>query len=247
MIEAILDHLQDGNESLKACSLVCKDWTHPARRLLFSRWTIDLPHNAGAGIDWLPRISTVLPFLRHLCISSSGDPPDWDANLPFLIGENHVHSLHLFRSPLLFRNQTIRAATFLHHFSGTVNLRLEGIQFNDVPSLVGVICGFPRLQTLHITGAKINRTDVDAPSLTMFQPSPHLVALELGILGLDKILEWFLTLATLPSFRFICLYHNWSIDVVVMQKFIASLNESLEHLSLPYTVRMHALCFRVHK
>jgi hypothetical protein len=57
--------------------------------------------------------------------------------------------------------------------------------------------------------------------------------LELNILGMDKILGWFLTLAALPSFRSICLHHNPAIDVVVMHKFIATFNKSLEHLSFP--------------
>jgi hypothetical protein len=227
MIEAILDHLHDDKKSLKFCNLVCKDWIHPARRLLFSRWTIDL-HRAE---NWSLRISAVLPFLRHICISSDGGTQDWDINPPFLVGQNHIRSLHLF-CPLSIL--TLRASSpFLHNFSGLVNLRLERISFANVPTLVGMICAFPCLQTLSIKGATVLRFEFYAPSLTMFQPSPHLVALELDILGMDKILEWFLTLAVLPSFHSICLYHNLFINAVVVHKFIAALNESLEHLSLP--------------
>jgi hypothetical protein len=120
----------------------------------------------------------------------------------------------------------------LHNFSGTVNLRLERIVFNDVSTLVAIVCAFPRLQTLSIRGI-IEELWLDEPPSTTFQPSPHLVALELDILGMHKILEWFLTLAVLPSFRSICLYHHPGIDVGVMRKFIATLDESLEHLSCP--------------
>jgi hypothetical protein len=110
-----------------------------------------------------------------------------------------------------------------------VTLCLERISFSGVSALVEIVCGFPRLQTLSIKGD----IEVCEPTSTTFQPSPHLVALELDIFGMDKILEWFLTLAVLPSFRSICLYYNPFINVVVMQKFIATLNESLEHLSIP--------------
>jgi hypothetical protein len=234
MIEAILDHLHDDKKSLRACSLVCKDWIHPARRLLFSRWTIDLHR---AEIDWSLRISAVLPFLRHICISSGGGTctQDWDINPPFLVGQNlnHVRSLHLF-CPL--RTLTLRASsTFSHNFSGLVNLRLERICFDDVPTLVGMVCAFPCLQTLSIERATIYRIGFYEPPLTMFQPSPHLVALELDIIGLDKMLDWFLTLAVLPGFRSIRFipWGNSRFDVVAIHKFIATLNESMEHLSLP--------------
>jgi hypothetical protein len=228
MIEAILDHLHDNKKSLRACSLVCKNWIHPARRLLFSRWTMDLYR---AEIDWSLRISTALPFLRHIYINSYDGRQDWDANLPLLVEPNHVQSLHLF-CPFGFL--AVRASsTLLHNLSGVVNLRLEWITFNDVPTLVGFVCGFPHLQTLSIKGGTIRRFEFDTSSLTMFQPSPHLVALELGIFGLDKILEWFLTIAVLPRFRSISLDNHPTIDVVVMQRFIATLDDSLEHLSLP--------------
>jgi hypothetical protein len=117
----------------------------------------------------------------------------------------------------------------MHNFSGVVTLRLERVFFNDMSTLVEIVCSFPRLQTLSIKGD----IGVCEPPSTTLQPSPHLVALELDIFGLDKILEWFLTLAVLPSFRSICLYHYPRVDVVVMQKFIAAFNESLEHLSIP--------------
>jgi hypothetical protein len=86
MIEAILDHLHDDKKSLQTCSLACKDWVHPTRRILTSRRTIDLYR---AGIDWSFRISAALPFLRHICIRSRDGRQDWDANLPLLVEPNH--------------------------------------------------------------------------------------------------------------------------------------------------------------
>jgi hypothetical protein len=79
----------------------------------------------------------------------------------------------------------------------------------------------------------IEKFEIDELPSTTFQPSPHLVTLELDIPGMDKILKWFLTLAVLPNFRSICLYDNPTFNVVVMHKFITTLNESLELLSLP--------------
>jgi hypothetical protein len=116
---------------------------------------------------------------------------------------------------------------FLLNFPDVVNLRLESIAFSNMPTLVEVICGFPRLQTLSIRKSGI--IEFDLPPSTMFQPSAHLVALDLHMLGMDEVLEWFLALAVPPRWRSVCLYPRATIDEE--HRFIAALDESLEHLS----------------
>jgi len=88
MIKAFIDHLHDDQPSLKACSLVCKNWTHPARLHLFSTLTA----------KW-PLQSAVFPFVRHLnfhmYMHFSDKVQSRDEIIPLLIGFYRIVSLNI--------------------------------------------------------------------------------------------------------------------------------------------------------
>jgi hypothetical protein len=69
--------------------------------------------------------------------------------------------------------------------------------------------------------------------LERYKPTPQLVGLELDMDGMDYVLLWLLTLAVPPVFRSICLHHDGLNHPDGIHKFIASLDNSLEHLSFP--------------
>jgi hypothetical protein len=242
LIEAILDHLYDDKKSLKVCSLVCKDWIHPARRLLFYKWTIFIPHyifgrTVAEEVNQPLRISTALPFLRHLCIDSYRGPRDWNAILPLLVGSNHLRTVHLLSGcPYTLTSHSHTFSALVRTFSGVVNLCLEKVEFRGVLCLARLVCALPYLQALSIKRAVISdrsRRKSDRPPLKGYKPSPRLVALELDMPGMDNVLQWFLTLEVPHVFRSICLHHSRKNDPDVTHKFIASLDKSLEHLSFP--------------
>src|ERR1700730_10281954 len=85
MIEAIIDPLHNHKPSLRACSLVCKAWTHPARLHLLSRLTIKWPLQPAT-----------LPYVRHLRIDVDvPGTPIWDNVIPLHIGFRRIVSLSI--------------------------------------------------------------------------------------------------------------------------------------------------------
>ena len=221
MILAIIDHLHDDKPSLKACSLVCKAWSHPARVHLISELTVSPSDYVNSPLLLL----ATFPFARDLRIDGPGN---LSIILPLLVGNNRLRSLHLTR---------LRVDRFsdpsLLNLSGVVTLRLWSIFFPDVSSLAQLVCAFPRLQTLHLSCIAWDRIGLPPP--TGFCLSPNLLALELKETAIDSIIMWLLSLPVRLTLRSVTLGLRHIRDEAVFRQFISALgnSDSLEFFSFP--------------
>ena len=225
MILAIIDHLHDDKPSLKACSLVCRAWSHPARVHLLSELTVSPSDHA----NWPLLLSATLPFARDLRIDGPGN---LSTILPLLVGNNRLRSLHLIRLRVDRLNDPA-SSTALLNLSGVVTLRLWSIFFPDVTSLAQLVCAFPRLQTLCLSCIAWDRISLPPP--TSFCLSPNLLALELKDTAIDTIIMWLLSLPVRPTLRSVALGSRHIRDQSVFRKFISALenSNSLEFFSFP--------------
>jgi hypothetical protein len=224
MIEVVLSHLHSDKPSLKACSLVCKAWTYPARLQLFSELTTRLTDDAESPV----RGAAMFPFVRRLNVENQRN--SWHTLLPQLVGLKRITSLRL--SNIAVDHENSRALSAPSDLSRVATLHLEGVFFIDMTAFAQFVCAFPYLQTLSIVGS-LNSDEVrhELPRSNAFCPSPNLVALELNFVQIAVLLEWFLSLPAHPAFRSVCPHEIWDSDLDLVDKFLAALGNSLEYLS----------------
>jgi hypothetical protein len=242
MILAIIDHVHDHKPTLKACSLVCKAWTHPARLHLFSRVILKWPLQPAA-----------FPFVRCLLLlmdRSSHGPygvPAWDEVVPLLVGFHRVVSLEVFISEQYLN--TLSPQTWLalgKTFSKVVSLRLSCVTLSDASSFTRVVCAFFCLRELRMHVSLDLTFQVPESSFaTTFRLSPHLDTLELNMMALAAVLEWLLSLPVRPTLRTVRLYNLRPADCAIIHKFIGVFGTGLESLSLSTLTKDCALPYIV--
>jgi hypothetical protein len=224
MIQAIIDHLPDDKPSLKACSLVCKAWTHLARLHLF----------ATLPLKW-PLQPATFPFVRHLDIPMtvrlSFAAPTWEEVAPLLVGFHRIISLKLV---LMERSlNAISAQTWLalgENLPGVVSLSLTHFKRSDASSVAQAICAFPHLRQLSIQGS-ITRLP-ELASAMAFRLSPDLDTLGLDVVGAAAVLEWLLSLPVRPALCTVRLYNLQDRDLAIFNKFIQAFGDALQSLTL---------------
>jgi len=181
MIDAIIDHLHNDKLTLKACSLVCTTWTHPARLHLFARLTLKWPLRPA-----------VFPFVRHLRFfpgdifgsGSDNRAVAWNESLLQVVGFPRIVSLNvdsLWR--FLGATDIQMLSTFGKNLSGIVSLSLLRVYYTDVPSLARVICAFPCLRALSMVGsmcaANAEAFQSEQPCVTTLRLPPDPCALDI--------------------------------------------------------------------
>jgi hypothetical protein len=226
MIIAFIDQLHDDKPSLKACSLVCKAWTRPARLNLFVR----------ATVKW-PLQPAVFPFVRHLRIDMSvaiaGGAPIWENIITLLIGFDRIVSLDV---TLCWRSLHAQMwSTLSNNFSGVVSLSVRHFAFHDATSLTRVLCAFPRLRKLSMRGmmsVEAPALEAEPPSATTFRLPVDLHTLDIGHSGLRAVLECFLSLSARSTLHTACLLNIEDRDLASVHKFIRVFGNGLESFTL---------------
>jgi hypothetical protein len=201
LIVAIVDNIRDDKKSLGVFSLVCKNWTNPARDHLFASLSISDIDDSLEEIKAANLTSTYTPFLRYLCLWTHGDQHEfWHEVIPFLAD---------FRTPRL-RSLTLNhfmwhaispdeRSALLRRFESIDSLKLSLYKQDTSNDIATIICSFPHLRQLILM-----------PSLSMSAlpaPSPFLPELRLperlSILYIQyyspdnrRVLEW---LASIPE------------------------------------------------
>jgi hypothetical protein len=123
-------------------------------------------------------------------------------------------------------------STLGNNLSGVVSLTLTHFMFANVSSFAQVLCAFPCLRELSIHHAVRFTPTAVLPSATMLRPPPDLHTLNLDIMPIGAVLEWFLSLSTRPTLRTVRLRHVQAEDFAVFQKFIGAFGNDLESLTL---------------
>ena len=152
LAEAIIDHLRSDGSSLKACSLVCKAWTHRARFNLFAR--LELYARTAKRMLSSESRTKMMPFIRQLHLIGSWDGAaethPLDEIVPILADFHHVRRVELFAFDLENSTSPI-SGVLASQFTHIVALHLIGANFLSFASFASVICAFPSLETLALS------------------------------------------------------------------------------------------------
>ena len=226
LVEAIIDHLQSDEKSLKACSLVCKAWTHRARFNLFARLNLHAG-NAEKILSSESRIK-MMPFIRRLCLIRNWDGATktraWDEIVAMLIDFHNVRCLELINVDLVnsaFPICGVLASQFTH----IVALHLIGANFLSFDSFENVVCAFPCLETLALCNV-----DWWTPTLPVESLNLPRALRAVQLMGYDNhtILTWLLSLDPIPALRTFYLYHVALQDDKIAGECLNALSSSLQ-------------------
>ena len=216
LIDAIIDYLHDNKRTLRSCTLVCKTWIYRARFHLFSRLEV----TSQDIVERLIRAKYVIPFIRHIYLQPS------QINLQVLprVGFENIQSLTLMGGR--FRPMDDPVLSILcNTFSSVVTLEVRNGMFDNLASLVRVVCAFSHLRTLDIYGD----TSADLP--TSLNLSTHLRHLILGGRSGTCVLEWFTSLPDRPALRTLNLGRADEADLDNIVRVHSLLEDTLESLS----------------
>jgi hypothetical protein len=158
--------------------------------------------------------------------------PTWDHIIPLLIGFHRIVSLDitLFGQYLDSTNPEMWS-TLGNNFSGVVSLSLSNLFFTDASDFAQAVCAFPCLRKLIIRDV-INSTSTEMfeselPPATTFRLPPDLHTFNLGIVGTDAVLMWWLSFPTRPALRTVRTHRVRVEDLAMIQKFIGALGNDL--------------------
>ena len=93
-----------------------------------------------------------------------------------------------------------------------------------------LFCAFPCLQSLAVdcSGIHSSKSGVDLPIPSTLSLSPHLRELELNCIGMDAVLDWFLSLPDRPALRSVGLRPIRRNNSATIAKLLKALENSLE-------------------
>jgi len=229
---AFIDQLHNDKPTLKACSLVCKAWTHPARLHLLSTVTVQKPLQPA-----------VFPYVRHLNLRIGvNEASIWDEIMTLLVGFHRIVSLNIVL-PFSYPPDLMNAqswSTLGENFSAVTSLCFESessrFVFDNATSFARMVCAFPRLQKLRMRSTVLSTStaalQAELPSATTLRLSPDFHTLDIGHNGIGVVLDWLLSLPTPPALRHIYLSNIEDGDLAAFHKFIRVLGDGLESVML---------------
>ena len=226
VVEAIIDHLQSDEKSLKACSLVCKAWTHRARFNLFAR--LNLHAGNAERISSSESRVKMMPFIRQLHLIGSWDrvakTHAWDEIVPTLIDLHNVRCLGLIDFDLESSTAPI-CGVLASQFTHIVALHLISVKFLSFDSFANVVCAFPCLETLALCNV-----DWWTPTLPVESLNLPRALRAVQLMGYDNhtILTWLLSLDPIPALRTFYLYHTRPQVVRIAGEWLNALSSSLQ-------------------
>jgi hypothetical protein len=157
--------------------------------------------------------------------------------LPLSVGFKSIRSLILSGISTEDLDVDVLSAFFCN-FSAAVDLRLDDVYFESVGQFVRVVCSFPSLQRLAVTGSRIRSDefgfDLQAPMALRL--SPHLRVLELDDACMDAVLDWFLSLPDRPALRAVGLDPIHTNNSSTISNLLLTLEDSLESFLISTTV-----------
>ena len=226
LVEAIIDHLQSDRSSLKACSLVCKSWTHRTRFNLFA--CLDLHAGVAKRVLSSEFRVKMIPFKRHLRLIGSWyestKPCPWDEIAPMIVGFHNVRCLGLFDFGLESSTNPI-SGVLASQFTHIVALHLVEVRFSRFASFANVICAFPCLETLALCDVAWWRPTLPVQSLNL---PCGLSAVQLRGCDNRTLLTWLLSLDAIPALRTFYLYEELLHDIGIAGEWLNALSSSLQ-------------------
>jgi hypothetical protein len=207
LIERVIEYCAWNERTLRACSLVSRNWVTPSRRYLFG---IIRLHTHASVAAFLVLVASsphnIISFVRKLDImefDSASPPKAWMRHLfhrlpyfPYLecVAVQMVpNSYHWKWGSHLSKD--IRMA-FTDLFVGITKLELSAM-FSSIYELCELICSFPQLRSLVLNGANW-QSDSNSDSILTI---PALRDLSLGSTSSKQVLiTWILTGSTKEAF-----------------------------------------------
>jgi hypothetical protein len=230
LTDHIIAFLHD-RETLKACSLVCKNWLPSSRYSLFGRLVL--------------RSSTLRSFIKLL-------------NSPVCTIPNHVHTLDITWSDTGFLDTiapyldrfTVRSLIWVGRQWEPISRPLDGdvsmwfsrireldlaLEFPSPDHYFGLIASFPSLETLFLHfGCLMFRLD-DLQHIHSFVFPPHLRTLKITLSYFNQpMLSWLVSIAQFPAISIVGLYSISVEELRSVQILLQTLGPSIHSLDLNF-------------
>ncbi|KAF7354059.1 hypothetical protein MVEN_01093100 [Mycena venus] len=222
VIDLIIDNLHDQPSTLRACSLVGRNWLDGSRHHLFNRIYLTA-RNLGVFRDLLKSPSNTLSFhLRHLH-ATGFQAPDLIQLLPLLPALSHLHWLSIYRNLILHDDAVLGAGTFPLIRS----LTLSRTSFTSRPGLSDFLSRFPSLKKLALDPVSVSQRE--SPTLSALT-NLNLDTLKMtNNLGLLRWLRW-----TGFALRAQSIELNFEEMEMEVSEFFDALGPQLERLTLKF-------------
>ena len=230
LTDHIIAFLHDDRETLKACSLVCKNWLPSSRYSLFGHLVLH---------DW-----TLQSFIKLL-------------NSPVCTIPNRVHTLHIAWSDTGFFDTiapyldrfTVRSLRLVGDRWDPVRRELEGdvlmwfsrireldlgLAFSSPDHYFGLIASFPSLETLFLHFPCLTFRLDDFQHIHSFIFPPHLHTLVIGLAFWRPLLSWLVSIAQFPAISIVKLYCISDAELRGVQTLLQTLGPSIHSLDLDF-------------
>ena len=253
ILDHVVDHLHDAQDTLRNCCLVSKSWIPRTRKHIFANVKFQVVEDARSWKKTFPspgnspaRYAKTLYFGLHIVSAADVEVGG------FIRGFSHVESLEM-DSQGLFRSRSSSLAPF-HGFSpAVISLRMT---FTDLPPpwIFDLILSFPLLKDLAVTIDTMSTANgdssEDAPATAQSSRLPMFTgSLELHLKGGMK--HFIRRLLSLPGgIRFQKLTLTWYYegDLSLIMALVEECHHTLESLNITWALfRKSILHVRPHQ
>ncbi|KAF7368955.1 Cytoplasmic protein [Mycena venus] len=224
LVHKILDYHAADSRSLKACSLVCREWVFRSRSHLFETCSL-WPSKILGFCDLLQSPNcTLIPHVRTIRDLKHYGPQDYYSFNKIAADLGRLPNVRELEMTLTAIYRPEEIVPFLRAAFSRVTRITFTFAWQRLP-LVSIICLFPALQELHIRGAG---TPKDTPADAV--PPQDLRSVTLSDQSVGPILAWLDAMDHLPKVHSLKLPHLHRSDVPIVCAALQRLAGSLHHL-----------------
>ncbi|KAJ7922247.1 hypothetical protein B0H13DRAFT_2411742, partial [Mycena leptocephala] len=224
LVHRILDSHAADSRSLKACSLVCREWVFHSRSHLFETCSL-WPSKILGFCDLLQSPNcTLIPHVRSIRDLKHYGPQDYDSFNKIAVDLGRLPNVRELEMTLTTIYRPEEIDPFLRTAFPTVTRIVFTFTYQRLP-LVSILCLFPALQEAHIRNAG---TPQDDPADAV--PPQNLRSLSLSDQSVGPILAWLNVVDHLPKVHSLKLSHLHRSGMPIIRAALQRLAGSLHHL-----------------
>jgi|ERR1700722_7438418 len=195
LIDHIISFLDDDRETVKACSLVCKNWLPSSQYSLFGRLGLE-SSTLQSFIELLNSPVSTIPNRVHTLDITLSETRFFDTIAPYL-NRFTIRTLLLvgdYQWEPICRELEEDVSMW---FSGIRVLHLE-LEFSSPDHYFGLIASFRSLETLFLHFGPLEFRLGDLQRIHSFTFPPHLRTLQIELASKQPLLSWLVPITQFP-------------------------------------------------
>jgi hypothetical protein len=181
-------------DSLGACSFVCRAWRHIAQSLLFRKSSLHLHRFPWTDFNQIKSLGAIVPLFHRLDIqrSSVSNTPESSESGMASDADNRLLFEPIPRRNFKFEEAFVvhwdRVVTMLAHITF---VQLSDVSFNSLVALRHVLSGLPALERLGMGTVRVYRDDLPIWTGLRLRSLTHYIGVETAII--HALLTWVAT------------------------------------------------------